>query len=68
MKDKVFDIDDKMGCTNSHFVENSVNAYPFESTEKTVIPLTAEQKIIVRETWKTVEPNKKDIGVNVYIR
>ena len=57
-----------MGCTNSHFVENSVNAYPFESTEEAVIPLTAEQKRIVRETWKTVEPNKQDIGVNVYVR
>lgn len=66
--DKVFDINLEMGCTNSHVVESSIIAFPFESIEKTVIPLTVEQKRIVRETWRIVEPNKKEIGVNVYVR
>lgn len=57
-----------MGCTHSLGVENSIISYPFESIEKTVIPLTAEQIRIVRETWELIEPNKKDIGVNVYVR
>lgn len=57
-----------MGCTNSHSVENSLIARPFVAIEKTVIPLTDEQIRIVRETWEIIEPKKKEIGVNVYMR
>lgn len=57
-----------MGCTNSHSVENSLIACPFVAIEKTVIPLTDEQIRIVRETWEVIEPKKKEIGVNVYMR
>ncbi|KAL9969208.1 hypothetical protein ACROYT_G021398 [Oculina patagonica] len=45
-----------------------MGAFPFVAIEKTVIPLTVDQKRIVQETWKIIEPYKKDIGVNVYIR
>lgn len=58
----------KMGCTTSHSVENSMIAYPFVAIEKTVIPLTGEQIRVVQETWEIIEPNKKEIGVNVYMR
>ena len=58
----------KMGCTNSHGIEKSVIEYPFASIEKTVIPLTEDQIKIVRETWDIIEPHKKEIGVNVYVR
>ncbi|KAJ7363648.1 hypothetical protein OS493_009810 [Desmophyllum pertusum] len=57
-----------MGCTNSHSVENSMIAYPFVAIEKTVIPLTGEQIRVVQETWEIIEPNKKETGVNVYMR
>ena len=57
-----------MGCTHSLGVKNSITTYPLESTEQAVIPLTAEQKRIVRETWAIVEPNKKEIGVNAFVR
>lgn len=43
-------------------------AYPFVAIEKTVIPLTGEQIRVVQETWEIIEPNKKEIGVNVYMR
>lgn len=36
--------------------------------EKTEVPLTAEQIRMVQETWKIIEPHKKEIGVNVFIR
>lgn len=58
----------EMGCASSHSVENSMVAYPFVAIEKTVIPLTVDQKRILQETWKVMEPYKKEIGVNVYIR
>lgn len=58
-----------MGCTNSHSVhENSTITYPFMAIEKPEVPLTAEQIRIVQETWKIIEPHKKEIGVNVFIR
>ena len=59
---------DKMGCTSSHSVQNSMIACPFVEIEKTEIPLTAEQIRMVQETWEIIEPHKKEIGVNVYIR
>lgn len=65
---KVFEIGAEMGCANSHSVENSMGAYPFVPIEKTVIPLTADQKQIVQETWEIIQPYKKEIGVNVYIK
>ena len=43
-------------------------ACPFVAIEKTEIPLTAEQIRMVQETWEIIEPHKKEIGVNVYIR
>lgn len=55
-----------MGCTTS-YVPNITNHLP-ESTKETIIPLTTEQKMIVRETWRIIEPNKKDMGVKVYVR
>ena len=57
-----------MGRTNSHGIEKSVIEHPFASIEKTVIPLTEDQITIVRETWDIIEPHKKEIGVNVYVR
>lgn len=58
----------KMGCAKSHCVQNSMTVYPFVATEKTVIPLTAEQIRMVRETWEIIEPHKKQIGVDVFMR
>lgn len=55
-----------MGCTTS-YVPNTTNHSP-ESTKETTIPLTTEQKMTVRETWRIIEPNKKDMGVKVYVR
>ena len=57
-----------MGCTNSHFVQNSMTVYPFVAIEKTEIPLTAEQIRMVRETWEMIEPHKKQFGVDVFSR
>ncbi|XP_068697893.1 globin-like [Montipora foliosa] len=61
-----------MGCSNSHVSGNTVaiaaNPDSLGSTGETIIPLSTEQKTIVRETWKVIEPNKKDFGVNVYVR
>ena len=57
-----------MGCTNSHFVQNSMTVYPFVAIEKTVIPLTAEQIRIVQETWEIIEPHRKQIGLDVFKR
>ena len=58
----------EMGCTNSHFVQNSMTVYPFVAVEKTVIPLTAEQIRMVRETWEIIEPHKKQLGMDVFTR
>jgi len=58
----------EMGCTNSHFVQNSMTVYPFVAIEKTVIPLTAEQIRMVRETWEIIEPHKKQFGLDVFMR
>lgn len=66
--DKVFELNIEMGCTSSHSVQNSTIAYPFVAIEKTVIPLTAEQIRMVRETWEIIEPHKKQIGVDVFMR
>ena len=61
-------ISQEMGCTHSRGVKNSITAHPLESSEEAVIPLTAGQKRIVRETWEIVEPHKKEIGVNAFVR
>ena len=59
----------KMGCTNSRRIGNTLILHPqFKSIENIVIPLTDEQIKILRETWEIIEPTKKEIGVNVYIR
>ncbi|XP_058967106.1 cytoglobin-2-like [Pocillopora verrucosa] len=58
-----------MGCTNSRRIGNTLILHPqFKSIENIVIPLTDEQIKILRETWEIIEPTKKEIGVNVYIR
>ena len=58
-----------MGCTNSRRIGNTLILHPqFKSIENTMIPLTDEQIKILRETWEIIEPTKKEIGVNVYIR
>lgn len=66
--DKVFEFNVQMGCTSSHSIQNSMITCPFVAIEKTEIPLTAEQIRIVQETWEIIEPHKKEIGVNIYIR
>ena len=66
--DKVFELNAQMGCTSSHSVETSMITCPLVAIEKTEIPLTAEQIRMVQETWEIIEPHKKEIGVNVYIR
>jgi len=66
--DKVFELSVQMGCTSSHSVQNSMITCPFVAIEKTEIPLTAEQIRMVQETWEIIEPHKKEIGVNVFIR
>lgn len=58
----------EMGCTNSHFVQNSMTVHPFVAIEKTIIPLTAEQIRMVRETWEIIEPHKKQLGVDIFTR
>jgi len=45
-----------------------MTVYPFVAIEKTVIPLTAEQIRMVRETWEIIEPHKKQFGVDVFMR
>lgn len=58
----------EMGCTNSHFVQNSMTIHPSVAIEKTVIPLTGEQIRMVRETWEVIEPHKKQFGLDVFTR
>ena len=60
----------EMGCRNSHFVQNSMTVYPFVAigSEKTVIPITAEQIRMVQETWEIIEPHKKQFGLDVFTR
>ena len=65
---KVSELCVEMGCTNSHFVQNSMPVHPFVTIKKTAIPLTAEQIRMVRETWEIIEPHKKQLGVDVFTR
>lgn len=55
-----------MGCTNSRSIGNTLILHP--PFKNNVIPLTDEQIKILKETWGIIEPTKKEIGVNVYIR
>ena len=45
-----------------------MTVHPFLAIEKTVIPLTAEQIRMVRETWEIIEPHKKQLGVDAFTR